>query len=79
MRLFCPTANETEVNEKDMQTQEMERTGAQGEPKEAMPTKREKIGGTTYIVKSFISPTATETMENKIRRMMKQDIESGNF
>lgn len=62
-----------------MQTTENKMTDEQGAAQEAMPTIRQKIGSTTYIVKSYFSDTATETMEDKIRRMMRHDIESGNY
>ena len=68
-----------EDRQRFMQTIENERREGQEKPQEAMPTKREVIGGTTYIINSYISPNATETMEDKIMRMMKLDIEDGNY
>lgn len=62
-----------------MQTTEKTTTEAQGTPQEAMPANRQKIGSTTYMVKSYFLENATETMEDKIKRMMRRDIENGNF
>ena len=54
----------------------------QTEPQEAgqtVPTMRKTIGGTTYIVTAHFSETSKETMSDKICRMIKRDIESGNY
>ncbi|MBR1477333.1 MAG: transposon-encoded TnpW family protein [Lachnospiraceae bacterium] len=40
---------------------------------------RKTIGGTTYIVTAHFSETSKETMSDKICRMIKRDIESGNY
>lgn len=54
----------------------------QTEPQEAeqsVPTMRKTIGGTAYIVTAHFSETSKETMSDKICRMIKRDIESGNY
>ena len=45
----------------------------------AAPTMRRTIGGTTYIVTAHFSETSKETMSDKICRMIRKDIESGNY
>ena len=42
-------------------------------------TMRRTIGKTTYIVNAYFSPTGKETMADMICRMIKRDIESGNY
>ena len=39
------------------------------------PTVRKQIGKTTYIVRVHFSQTAKETMEDKIKRMLKNEIQ----
>ena len=54
----------------------------QTEPQEAeqtVPTMRKTIGGTTYIVKAHFSKTSKDTMEDKICRLIRRDIEGGNI
>ena len=43
------------------------------------PTMRRTIGGTTYIVTAHFSKTSKETMSDKICRMIRKDIENGNY
>ena len=66
-----------------MQTTENGHTAAQGSPEnsaeQTAPTMRKTIGGTTYIVTAHFSETSKETMSDKICRMIKRDIESGNY
>lgn len=40
---------------------------------------RRTIGKTTYIVNAYFSQTGKETMSDIICRMIKRDIESGNY
>ena len=37
-------------------------------------TSRKQIGKTTYIVRVHFSETATETMEDKIKRMLREEV-----
>ena len=37
------------------------------------PTVRKQIGKTTYIVRVHFSQTAKETMEDKIKRMLREE------
>ena len=66
-----------------MQTTENGHTAAQGATisteEQTAPTLRKTIGGTTYIVTAHFSETSKETMSDKICRMIKRDIESGNY
>ena len=39
------------------------------------PTVRKQIGKTTYSVRVHFSETAKETMEDKIKRMLKNEIQ----
>ena len=39
------------------------------------PTVRKQIGKTTYIVRVHFSNTSTETMSDKIKRMLKNEIQ----
>ncbi len=39
------------------------------------PSVKKKIGKTTYIVKVYFSKNATETMRDKIKRMIRTDIQ----
>ena len=45
----------------------------------AAPTMRRTIGRTTYIVTAHFSETSKETMSDKICRMIRKDIENGNY
>ena len=38
------------------------------------PTSRRNIGKTTYIVRVHFSETAKETMEDKIKRMLREEV-----
>ena len=38
------------------------------------PTVRKQIGKTTYIVRVHFSKTAKETMEDKIKRMLREEV-----
>ena len=65
-----------------MQKTENELTETQGKSDktpQTAPTMRKTIGGTTYIVTAHFSETSKETMSDKICRMIKRDIESGNY
>ena len=49
------------------------------ETEDTPPTFRKKIGNTTYIVTAHFSETSKQTMSDIICRMIKRDIESGNY
>ena len=38
------------------------------------PTVRKQIGKTTYIVRIHFSETAKETMEDKIKRLLREEV-----
>ena len=40
----------------------------------ACPTVRKQIGKTTYIVRVHFSETAKETMEDKIKRLLREEV-----
>ena len=42
-----------------------------------MPVVKKKIGSVTYIVKARFKETASETMEEKIKRMIQNEIRNG--
>ena len=44
-------------------------------PAEEAPSMQVRIGNTTYLVRVHFSATATETLEDKIKRMLKNEIE----
>ena len=39
-----------------------------------LPTVRKQIGKTTYIVRVHFSQTAKETMEDKIKRLLREEV-----
>jgi hypothetical protein len=39
-----------------------------------VPTVRKQIGKTTYIVRVYFSETAQETMQDKIKRMLREEV-----
>ena len=43
------------------------------------PTVRKQIGKTTYIVRVHFSETAKETMEDKIKRMLREEVRKCDF
>ena len=43
------------------------------------PTVRKQIGKTTYIVRVHFSQTAKETLEDKMKRLMLDDVKTANF
>ena len=43
------------------------------------PTVRKQIGKTTYIVRVHFSETAKETMEDKIKRMLREEVRRCNL
>lgn len=52
----------------------MTATAATGEKSENAPTLVKKIGKTTYVVRVHFSETSKETMSDKIKRMLKNEI-----
>ena len=42
--------------------------------KPTRPTVRKQIGKTTYIVRVHFSQTAKETMEDKIKRLLREEV-----
>lgn len=38
-----------------------------------------KLGNTTYVVGVHFSQTAKDTLEDKMKRLMKDDVKSSNF
>ncbi len=53
----------------------MSRTSQTGANQEDTPALVKKIGKTTYIVRVHFSETSKETMSDKIKRMLKNEIE----
>ena len=43
------------------------------------PTVRKQIGKTTYIVRVHFSQTAKETMEDKIKRLLREEVRKCDF
>ena len=43
------------------------------------PTVRKQIGKTTYIVRVHFSQTAKETMEDKIKRLLREEVRKMRF
>ena len=43
------------------------------------PTVRKQIGKTTYIVRVHFSQTAKETMEDKIKRLLREEVRKMDF
>ena len=71
--------------DKKMEQEKEVTTGLDGdreqpqETEDTPPTFRKKIGNTTYIVTAHFSETSKQTMSDIICRMIKRDIESGNY
>ena len=59
--LFLSPKSKKEVNHND-------------KTKNPCPTVRKQIGKTTYIVRVHFSETAKETMEDKIKRMLREEV-----
>jgi len=38
-----------------------------------------KSGGTTFVICLHFSETRKDTMEDKVKKLIKKDVESGNF
>lgn len=36
-------------------------------------------GGTTFLISLHFSETSTETLEDKIKKLIRKDVENGNF
>lgn len=36
-------------------------------------------GGTTFLISLHFSETGTETLEDKIKKLIRKDVETGNF
>lgn len=52
----------------------MNNTATSNTPNIPCPTVRKQIGKTTYIVRVHFSETATETMADKIKRMLRDEV-----
>ena len=53
----------------------MNNTVTSNTPNTPCPTVRKQIGKTTYIVRVHFSETAKETMEDKIKRMLREEVQ----
>ena len=53
----------------------MNNTATSNTPNTSCPTVRKQIGKTTYIVRVHFSETAKETMEDKIKRMLREEVQ----
>ena len=58
-----------------MCSQNMTPNAARGKVPEEVPVLIRKIGKTTYKVRIYFSNTSTETMSDKIKRMLKNEIQ----
>jgi len=38
-----------------------------------------KSGGTTFVIGLHFSETSKDTLEDKVKKLIKKDVESGNF
>ena len=52
----------------------MNNTATSNTPNIPCPTVRKQIGKTTYIVRVHFSETAKETMEDKIKRLLREEV-----
>ena len=72
-RAAAPPGERSAMNEETRTTQTTDHTPARG-PEDA-PALVKKIGKTTYKVRVHFSETSTETMSDKIKRMLKNEIQ----
>ena len=68
-----PPGERSTMNEETRTMQTADTTPARA-PEDA-PALVKKIGRTTYVVRVHFSKTSTETMSDKIRRMLKNEIQ----
>ena len=68
-----PPGERSAMNKETRTTQTADHTPARG-PEDA-PALVKKIGKTTYKVRVHFSETSTETMSDKIKRMLKNEIQ----
>ena len=48
-------------------------------PSEVQPDLRMKIGRTTFLVKLHFKEDGTETLKDKVKNLIRKDVENGNF
>ena len=53
----------------------MNNTATTAPPPHPCPTVRKQINGTTYIVRVHFNENARETMEDKIKRLLRNEIQ----
>lgn len=46
---------------------------------QSVPMITMKIGNTTFVVGLHFSDTSSETLEDKVKRMIRKDVSNGNF
>ena len=46
---------------------------------EVQPDLRMKIGRTTFLVKLHFKEDGTETLKDKVKNLIRKDVENGNF
>ena len=71
---ITPPGERSAMSEETRTMQTIDTTPARA-PEDA-PALVKKIGRTTYVVRVHFSKTSTETMSDKIKRMIKREIQS---
>lgn len=71
------SANEQTVHTATLPEQQLQPMAQTEEPD--VPTFRRTIGGTTYIVRVHFSKTSKETLADKVKRMLVEEVKNANF
>ena len=68
------------MNDKELleQNPQPDKEGEDVSP-EVQPDLRMKIGRTTFLVKLHFKEDGTETLEDKVKNLIRKDVENGNF
>ena len=67
------------MNDKELLEQNPQPDKEEDVSHEVQPDLRMKIGRTTFLVKLHFKEDGTETLKDKVKSLIRKDVENGNF
>ena len=67
------------MNDKELLKQNPQPDKEEDVSPEVQPDLRMKIGRTTFLVKLHFKEDGTETLKDKVKSLIRKDVENGNF
>ena len=70
----------TAVKDKELiEPAEQTNASSEGVSPESQPDLRIKIGRTTFLVNLHFNENSKETLDDKVKQLIRKDVENGNF